>query len=520
MATHAARNLDLAALRRSVQFTQAKRHLAPFVRLFWNVIEPVTPLLWGWHHEAICQHLEAVTRGEIKRLVINIPPRSLKSTLISVMWPAWSWVLFPHLRWLTGSYAKDLATRDAVRSRRIMQTPLYRSMVQSCTPVGEMPWEFTTDQNVKERYQNTVTGQRITTSPESLATGEGGDIVCVDDPNNVSASESEAERNRANDWVSGTMTSRINPTSPIKAMVIIQQRTHEDDASGRLLSSGDRWQHLCVTQEFESEHPTPSRTKLKLVDPRTVDGQLLQPEVMSAEDVEQAKEDLGTHRYAGQHQQRPGKEGGTVFTPAKWPRWTQLPAEFDFVLGSWDFNLSATDRQEIAELDERKSCDVGWLIGVVKDADGNDHLYLINERRDQWDHPRKVEQVKAQRLEWKGLTEQLIEAKAGGPAVMESLADELGGLVAVDPGTRSKVQRAYLVQGHAEAGRFHLPHEGVYPWVADVVKEFQAFPFGKYDDRVDVLVQAALYIKANGASSLARKLRALAKTGEIQKFRI
>lgn len=510
---------DPAALARGVMFTRAKRHLSHFVKLFWPVVEPVTDLRWGWHHEAICDHLEAVSRGEIKRLIINIPPRSLKSTLIAVMWPAWTWLQYPSLRWLSGAYDKDLATRDAVRSRRIMQTNLYRAMAASCTPDGQEPWGFTTDQNVKERYENTLTGHRITTSPGSKATGEGGDIVFIDDPNDVQKSESATERNTVNGWITGTMMSRINPTSKVKAFVIIQQRTHEDDASGHLLARKG-WDHVCITQEYEPDHPTPSRTKLHLVDPRETKGQLLQPEVMNDADVVQTQEDLGSHRYAGQHQQRPGKEGGTIFTPAKWPRWTTLPPDFDYVIGSWDFNLSARDKEEIAELEERKSADVGWLLGVRKEADGADHIYLINERRDQWDHPRKVEQVRAQRKEWKGIGDQLIEVKAGGPAVLETLIDEIPGLVAVDPGTRSKVQRAYLVQGGTEAGRFHLPHESVYPWVSDVVKEFQAFPFGKFDDRIDVYTQAALYIRANGASSLANRLRSLAKTGEIRRFRI
>lgn len=514
---------DLPGLRRSVLFDQARRHLSHFVRLFWAVIEPSTPLLWGWHHDAICDHLEAVTRGEIRRLVINIPPRSLKSTLIAVMWPAWAWISRPHLRWLTGSYDKDLATRDAVRSRRIMQTTLYRAMAARCVPNGQLPWTFTTDQNTKERYENSLTGYRITTSPGSKATGEGGDIVFVDDPNDVKKAESETERDSVNGWLTGTMSSRVNPTSKVKAFVIIQQRTHEDDASGHLLQKRG-WQHLCVTQEFEPEHPTPSSTVLRFTDPRTLPGELLQPEVLNAEDVDQAKEDLGSHRYAGQHQQRPGKEGGTIFTPGEWPRWTELPHDFDYVIGSWDFNLKRTDKEEIEELDERKSADVGWLLGVKaeKNEEGHnvDHVYLISERRNQWEHPEKCAQVRAQRKEWKGLTEQLIEDKAGGPAVMETLVDEISGLVAVDPGTRSKVQRAYLIQGTTEAGRVHLPHESMFPWVKDAVKEIQAFPFGKFDDRVDVLTQALLYIRANGASSLSRRLRALSKTGEIQRFRI
>ena len=503
---HDPRKLLLAALT-----TRARRSLSAFVRLMWHIIEPNTELQWGWEHEAICDHLQAVTEGRIKRLIINIPPRSLKSTIISVMWPAWVWLHKPWSRWLTGAYDKDLATRDAVRSRRIMMTPLYQVMLTK--EQGAERFTFTSDQNVKTRYENSFSGHRTTTSPDSKGTGEGGDVVMIDDPNNIKKIFSEADRTQTNEWVSG-MSTRVNPTSKIGAFVVIMQRGHEEDATGHLLGKRG-WQLLCLTQRFEESHPTPSNTLLQFVDPRRIEGDLLNPNVMDEEAVELAEADLGPYRFNAQHQQRPGAAKGTIFKPDDWPTYDRIDFEFDFVFGSCDLNMKANDKQAMQELDKRKSCDVGWLLGVR-----GEKLYLISELRDQWDFMGKVAMVRTQRKSWTGVKEQLIEDKAAGSNVMEFLDEEIDHLVRVDPGSQSKIERAYACQGFTEiAERFVLPNSAVFPWVVDVKKELKAFPFGKFDDRVDVMTQAILYIKAHGAASLKNRLRALAKGGKLR-FRI
>ncbi len=171
----------------------ASRSLREFVRQAWHIVEPSTPYVPGWHIDAMADHLEAVTRGEIRKLLINIPPRHMKSLLVSVFWPAWEWTRYPERRWLYSSYGQHLSIRDSVKCRRLIESPWYQSRW------GHL-FLLTGDQNTKSRFDNNRSGYRLSTSVDGAATGEGGDRVVCDDPHNIKEAESDARRKATLDW--------------------------------------------------------------------------------------------------------------------------------------------------------------------------------------------------------------------------------------------------------------------------------------------------------------------------------
>jgi len=258
---------------RAIEREWCERRLSNFVRHAWHVLEPATPYVHGWHIDLICDHLEAITRGKLRNLVINIPPRHMKSLLVSVLWPAWAWTRRPEMRWLFASYAQSLATRDSLKMRRLVLSPWYQRLWG-----GE--FALTSDQNAKVRFENDRTGYRLATSVGAIATGEGGDVVAVDDPHSASQARSEAERENALIWWDETMSTRLN--DPRRgAKVIVMQRLHECDLSGHVLAQGG-YEHLCLPAEYE-----PERSCVTSVgsDPREEPGEPIWPERMGIEDL-------------------------------------------------------------------------------------------------------------------------------------------------------------------------------------------------------------------------------------------
>jgi len=253
------------SVRTKVERELATRRLGEFVRQAWQVVEPSTLFVPGWHVEAIIEHLEAVSRGEIRNLLINVPPRHMKSLLVSVFWPAWEWTRWPERRWLYSSYAASLSIRDSVKCRRLIESPWYQSRW------GHV-FALTGDQNAKTRFDNNRSGYRLSTSVGGSVTGEGGDRIVCDDPHNVQEAESDPVRKATLDWWDIVMSTRVNDPKT-SAMVVVMQRCHQLDLSGHLLEKSN-WEHLCFPAEYEG----PSRTtSIGFSDPRQHLGELLWP---------------------------------------------------------------------------------------------------------------------------------------------------------------------------------------------------------------------------------------------------
>jgi hypothetical protein len=235
------------ALQRLEQQTErkaaAESHLRDFVRQAWHVLEPATPYVHGWHLDAISEHLEAVSRGWIRKLIINIPPRHMKSLSVSVFWPCWDWLQRPDRRYIYSSYAQRLSTRDSLKCRRLILSPWYQSHWGGL-------FQLTGDQNEKTRFENDKTGYRLATSVDGSNTGEGGDFIVADDPHNVRERESDIQRENVITWWDEVMSTRLNDPKT-GARVVVMQRMHERDLSGHLLEQGG-WEHLCLPARYEA----------------------------------------------------------------------------------------------------------------------------------------------------------------------------------------------------------------------------------------------------------------------------
>lgn len=443
----------------------AEKSLKHFAIQAWKIVEPGTDFIDGNHIDVICDHLEAVTRQEIKYLIINIPPRYMKSLLVSVFWPCWEWIDNPAIRWLNSSYAQTLSTRDSVKCRNIIRSKWYQSNW------GDK-FALAGDQNEKKKFENDKTGYRVATSVDGLGTGEGGDRIVVDDPNNIREVESDVTRESTNvSWWDESMSTRLN-NPKTGAKVIIQQRSHENDLTGHVLEKKkENIVHLCLPAKYESDHP-----HLCEADWRTVDGELLWPERFGEEEIAELEEDLGQYGAAGQLQQRPAPRGGGMFMVERFKIVETLPGNITKSVRYWD--KAATE-------------DAGCKTAGVKMHKSRDNLYYIDDSvTGQWSAGKREARIK-QNAEIDGVgTKVWVEQEggSGGKESAESTVKNLAGFVIkADKVTGSKEVRAHPYSIQVEAGNVHLVNG---PWVKDFIHEHEFFPRGMFKDQVDAAAGA------------------------------
>lgn len=461
-----------------VQAEQSRRSLYRFfVDFAWPVLQPGTRYVDNWHVHSICEHLEAVTRGEIKRLLINMPFRMLKSTLITQTWPAWEWLTRPSIQYLTASYAKDIATRDAVDSRRIIESEKYK------LAYGHL-FRMTTDQNVKTRYENDKKGSRIITATDAAGTGFGGNRILVDDPVSALQADSESARNQSIEWWKGTASTRLNNPEE-DAIVVVQQRLNVDDLSGYIIEHEMDlgWEHLVLPMRFDPA--LRKTTSLGFVDPRTTKGELLSPQRLSEKTVSEMEKRLGSYHVSAQLQQNPVPREGVIFKRSDWRFYHATPSQMaksmDEIIWSWDCAFKGT----------LGSDNVAGLCIGRKGAD----KFLLARVSEQMTFSKTLGQVLACRElpSFSGRTVAvLVEDKANGPAVIDTLKDRVPALIAIPP-QGGKVARANAVQPQHEAGNFYLPSPELpgCEWVEGLLDLFGRFTGadGGQDDDVDAWTQ-------------------------------
>ncbi len=291
---------------------RAERKLIDFIHLMWPVLEPGKPFFRVRATEAICEHLEAVSRGEIRKLLINVPPGCMKSLSTCVFWPSWEWgpLNRPQLRYVCASYSSALTERDNDRCRILMQSPEYRRLWGDRVV-------FAKDATIK--FTNSKRGFKLATSVGGIGTGERGDRIIIDDPHNVKEAESDAVRNEALRWFAETMPTRHNNKK--KAVtIVIMQRVHEQDVSGQILAQELGYEHLCLPMEYQHDHPYAgknAKSSIHFVDWRKTEGELLIPELYDEPALEELKKELrswgGTYAEAGQLEQFPVSRKGGLF---------------------------------------------------------------------------------------------------------------------------------------------------------------------------------------------------------------
>ena len=489
----------------------AEKSLREYIQQAWPILEPGTPFTPGWHIDAIAEHLEAVSRGEIRKLLINMPPRHMKSLSVSVFWPTWEWIRRPELGWLFASYAMSLAVRDSVKCRRIIESPWYQHR-------WGQAYQLAGDQNAKSRYENTKTGYRISLSVDSAVTGEGADRLVVDDPHNVREAESDAVRSATIAWWRESMSTRINNPKTV-TRVVVMQRVHEEDLAGYLLAEEGDWEHLCLPAEYEPKLQI-QVSAIGWQDPRTEPGELLWPQRFGPKELADLKKTLGSYGVAGQLQQRPSPAGGGMLKRFWWRYWcypgqnlppvsvrlpeggvasikaVPLPGKFDETIQSWDATFKDTKASD-------------YVVGQVWARKGADK-FALDQVRARMDFPATVAAVRALTANWPAARLKLVEDKANGPAVIATLKHEIPGIVPVSP-QGSKEARAAAVSPDIEAGNVYLPHPSLAPWVDGFVDECATFPAAAHDDQVDAMTQALIRIGTGRVMSAWDVLDALSR---------
>lgn len=459
-----------------VKIEQGKRSLHSFLRDFaWPVLQPATEFVDNWHIHAMCEHLEAVTRGEIKRLLINMPFRLLKSTIVSQAWPAWEWIQAPSIQYLTASYAKDVATRDAVDSRRIIESEAYRA-------AWGREFVMTSDQNVKTRYENDKKGSRVVTATDAAGTGFGGNRIIVDDPVSALEADSPVKLATSIEWWKGTASTRLN-NPEADAIVVVHQRLNQEDLTGYILANeaGMGWEHLILPMRYDPA--LRKTTSLGWRDPRTKKGELLSPQRLGEDTVKEMERRLGTYHASAQLQQSPGSREGTIFKRKDWRFYHAWPrdifSQMDEIIWSWDCSFKENVGSDPVS---------GLCIGR-KGAD----KYLLHRVNDTMSFSKTkaaIENSRAMLPFARKCIAVLIEDKANGPAVLDALEGSVPGLIAVTP-QGGKVTRANAVQPQHEAGNFFVPSPTLagFEWVNDWVELFAKFPGVPHDDDVDAWTQ-------------------------------
>jgi len=429
----------------------------------WNVVEPGRRFLGNWHLEAICEYLEALYRGEIRRLVINIPPGHMKSLSATVFFPAWIWgYRDPSFRSIFASYSQNLSLRDSLRCRRIIQSRWFSQNVV-------YPVRLRDDQNAKQKFENDRTGFRLATSTGGLGTGERADLICVDDPLKVSESESERARENVLTWWAEEMSSRGSDPKTARFLTIMQ-RTHDLDIAGWALAHG--YDSLILPSEYNPQIQLSSRPDLfksNWLDRYRQDG-LLWVEQFPRSALTELKEALGSYGYAAQFQQSPVPREGGIIKPAWWKRYTQPPAQFNAIILSWDTAVKA------AELNDPWCCTVWGVLGS--------EFYLLDCRCDRYEYPDGKRLFYNLANQWQP-TAILVEDKGSGQSLIQEANRDPNfgwGVIPIKP-IGDKEMRLSATTPIIEAGRVFLPEQS--DWVAEYESELTRFPKAAHDDRVD-----------------------------------
>jgi phage terminase large subunit-like protein len=500
----AQRNLD-----RSIPAVRARceRSLYAFVKEAWHVLEPATPFVPNWHLEAVCQHLTAVTDGQITRLLINIPPGSMKSLLVSSFWPAWEWGprSMMSLRYLTTSFAEIAVGRDCRRMRDLILSDWYQKH-----------WPDVVLRRVGEfSFENSMTGSRDGIPFGSL-TSKRGDRLIIDDPHSVIRAESKLERLTTVRKFREGAINRLNDQKR-SAIVVVMQRLHSGDIAGEIMDTGMGYTCLVLPMEYEGGRHC--STELGFSDPRSAEGELLCPARWSKDVCDDLKRDMGPVGWASQYQQRPVPRGGGILPYNGWEYWSkavsliygrsenQFP-DFDYILGVVD-----TAFREGQEHDYSAFVCLGTWVNLY----GQPQVMLVHAWRKRLKFHDLVQEVIAS-AEKKRCDRLLVENKASGISVFQEIVrltrDESFAVQLIDPKGEDKEARANSVShflgeerddGTRRTGLVWVPAltqpDGqIWPreWAELLMAEASEFPKGKHDDLVDCFVHGLRFLRLRG----------------------
>jgi predicted phage terminase large subunit-like protein len=441
-----------------------RRDFMKFLHRSFLWLNPGATFLPNWHIRAIAYQLERVRRGEITRLIINLPPRNLKSITVSVAFPAFLLGLDPRRKIIAISYGDELSAKHASDFRSVVNSPWY----------GRAFPQMRVARNTEGELTTTKRGFRKATSVGGTLTGLGGDLIIIDDPQKPVDAQSDTRRNSVNQWVTNTMMSRLD-NKQTSAIIVVMQRVHLEDLSGFLSNSSDDWTVLSLPAIAEEDESVPIGPN-ELHDRKL--GDALHPAHESIETLRKLQQTLGPDIFAAQYQQSPVPAGGAMIKRAWLKYYDEIPADIPYsrIIQSWD-----TAAKDGAQNDW--SVCTTWLVA-------DDNYYLLDLVRDRFEYPllrgTAIELAKRFKPD-----EILIEDASTGTALAQELRDEANCYVNPIKIDHDKVGRLYVQQGKFAAGRVWFPKNA--PFLPELEAELLTFPQSRHDDQVDSISQALAY---------------------------
>jgi predicted phage terminase large subunit-like protein len=439
--------------------------LVTFIGKCFETLAPGSQFYMSWHIYALGHHLEQVRLGKIRRLIINLPPRSLKSIVSSVAFPAFVLGHDPTERLIAVSYGSDLAIKHANDFRTILNTLWYQRLFPGT--------RISRTKNTEFEVVTTRSGFRLATSIDGTLTGRGGNIVIIDDPLKPIDALSDSKREAVNRWYSSTMLSRLDDKRT-GAIIVVMQRLHLEDLTGTLLRSSDEWTVLnlaAIAGQDESIQIGENAYHRRHV------GDLLHPEREPKSVLDSLRSQLGEDTFAAQYQQAPNPPGGAMIKRDWIRRYDVLPTRDSLsqVIQSWD-----TAAKEGGHNDW--SVCTTWLYHAKK-------YYLIDVLRGRFDYPTLRARASAHAGEHKP-NKILIEDTGVGTALIAELQKAGFSAIGVRP-EHNKLTRMSIQSAKFESGQVLFPKQA--PWLADLEAEIFAFPNAAHDDQVDSISQALAY---------------------------
>lgn len=514
-----------------------------FSEYVWPVVEPAIPFVRGWVLEAIAEHLEAVAYGQIRRLLINVPPGFTKSLMTDVFFPAWLWgpQNRPHMRFLCAAYSEHLTVRDNMRCRSIIVSDRYQNLWKN-------RFHVSTDQFTKIKFANDKTGWKLATSVGGIGTGERADIVIVDDPNNPMEMESEVIRETTKMWFTEVLPDRLN-NQQTSSIIVIQQRTHQEDVSGIALSREMGYTHLMIPMRHDrTRHCVTvlgideNKQEVTWEDPRTEEDELAWPERFPPHVCDELERDKGPYAWIGQYQQLPSPRGGSIIRQDYWQVWREkVFPNLEYIVASLDSAYTEKETNDPSALtiwgvfrdrgEVIESSDALWQPRrgqVLAPVDGRPKIILMWAWEDWLALDELVERVvgccvKGAKSRWGdpsfAVDRLLIESKASGISVYQEMLRLVRGrgnlgVELVDPKKYGdKSARLHGVQHIFADGMVYAP---VDPDTGDdkkfastVIDQCAIFPNGARDDLVDSTSMAIRWLRDMGFA-MRREENALA----------
>lgn len=458
--------------------TLLRHDLSTFIGRSFMTLNPGTAFLPNWHIEAIAHKLTRVWRGECKRLIINVPPRSAKSICVTIAYTAWVMGHDPRKRIMAISYANELSLKHAADFGSVVASGWYRQLFP----------QFEIKTHRKNEIETSERGSRFAGSIGGSVLGRGADLIVIDDPiNGLDAVLSAAQRRRVTEFYDATLYSRLNDRIN-GAIIIVMQRLHQDDLVGHVLDKED-WEVLSIPAIAMENTTYRIGDAPDALHHRRI-GEVLHPGREPLAWLEVAKRNLGALNFSAQYQQNPLPAEGNAIK-RDWIRYYEKePEEFDLVIASWD---TASTLSETSD----------WSVGTVWGARGQ-QFYLLHAVRGRWESPelrRKILSVAQDYM----VDATLIEDTELGRALSQDFRRTRQLYPLLQRPRFDKTARLLLQAARFEAGQVFLPQDT--HWLIDYLSELLAFPTGRHDDQVDSTSQALKYLTARTPVARVRPQR-------------